>query len=605
MLDTLEKTGAEGIQWNLNDLYQSLDDPALEQDLKACLSEAQDFEKDYRGQVADLDAGGLLKALERLEGLSEKGGKAMSYVHLVFAGDTSNPKHGAKMQQVQEKLTEVRAHVLFFDLEWLAVPEEKAQRLIQDPVLAHYAHHLRRERAYKPHRLSEGEERVMDELSNVGGRAFARLFDETLNNIPFPFQKDGETKEMSEQEILSLLYGPDRDTRRAAADGLTAGLRKNTHLLTFIFNHIVQNHAIDDRLRKFGDPMQSRHLANEIQPEAVEALLKSSQDNYGLVADYYRLKKAILGYDKLFDYDRYAPLFADQSLVPYDRCRDIVLGAFGDFSPKMRLIAEEFFSKNWIDAEIRPGKRGGAFSASTVPSVHPYILVNYTGRLRDVMTVAHELGHGIHQYLSRPQGYFQADTPLTTAEMASVFAEFLTFERLKKEEQDPRKRLALLSGKLEDIFSTVFRQVVMTVFERSLHDARRNQGELTHEQISELWMQANQPMFGDSVELRPDYGMWWMYIPHFIHSPFYCYAYSFGILLVLALFDRYKQEGEAFVPKYLDLLASGGSDRPEKLLAKVGVNVTDPNFWQGGLMLLRGMVDEALDLGRQLGYSVA
>jgi oligoendopeptidase F len=346
--------------------------------------------------------------------------------------------------------------------------------------------------------------------------------------------------------------------------------------------------------------MLSRHLANQIEPAAVDSLITAVEGNFGLVQRYYGLKKRLLGVDTLYDYDRYAPVGTAKQVIPFEAGRQIVLEAFGRFSPQMRAITEAFFTKHWIDAALRPGKRGGAFSHSTVPSVHPYILLNYTGRTQDVMTLAHELGHGVHQYLSRQQGIFHAGTPLTTAETASVFGEQLVFQALKAQ-ASAEDRLALLCEKLESAFATVFRQIVMTRFEKLLHDGRRAQGELTTEQISDYWMQANRPMFGDVLELRPEYGIWWSYISHFTHSPFYCYAYAFGELLVLALYQQYQQQGDAFVPKYLEMLAAGGSMLPSDLVRRMGVDITDAGFWQGGLDLLGGMVAEAEALVASLG----
>jgi oligoendopeptidase F len=344
--------------------------------------------------------------------------------------------------------------------------------------------------------------------------------------------------------------------------------------------------------------MDERNLANEIDGATVGALMQACEGGAQLVPRYYRLKARLLGLERLYDYDRYAPLPVAAGERSFSDARRIVLDAYRDFSPQMSEIAELFFERRWIDAELRPGKRGGAFSASTVPSVHPYVLLNYTGNLRDVMTVAHELGHGVHQYLARDRGLFEQDSPLTTAETASVFGEMLVFRRLLAEEKDPAIRLALVCGKLEDAFATVFRQVVMTRFEEALHATRRSEGELATERINELWLEANRPMFGDAVELTEDYGVWWMYIPHFVHSPFYCYAYAFGELLVLALLRRYDAEGAAFVPRYLDLLRAGGSDEPPVLLARLGVDITDPDFWRGGLGVLEELVAEAESLAK-------
>jgi len=604
MTEATETTlsGAEGITWNLSDLYLNLEDPQIEKDFKDAFSKAKSFEEKYRGKINSetITPTFLLKAVKELESISEQTGKLISYAYLMFATDTSNPKHGAFLQSIQEKTTEIRKHLMFFELEWIALPDEIANHLLEDEVLSRYSHFLQTERRYKPHKLNEPEEKILDEKANTGSRAFMRLFDEVINNIRFKVKLDGRIKHLSEAETLALLYDTDRNKRKAGAIGLTKGLKENAHVLTYIFNILVQDHTSNDRLRSFTDPMASRHLDNEIDKPTVDALMTSCEKNFDMVEKYYNLKKRLLGLKKFHDYDRYSPIFPERKTIGYKESKKIVLEAFGLLSPRMAEIAKEFFDNSWIDAELRSGKRGGAFSHSTVPSVHPYVFLNYTGRLRDVMTLAHELGHGIHQYLSRKQGYFQCHTPLTTAETASVFGEMLVFHTLKESEKDPKTRLSLLCSKLEDIFATVFRQVVLTRFEEKLHHARRNEGELTSSRINELWIEANKPMFGDSVELTKDYAWWWMYIPHFIHSPFYCYAYSFGELLVIALYQKYQNERNLFVPRYIELLSSGGSEAPEKLLARVGVDITDPNFWQGGLDLLREMVNEAVALADEL-----
>ncbi len=405
---------------------------------------------------------------------------------------------------------------------------------------------------------------------------------------------------LSMQQINAKLYDPDRTVRQAAAAGWTKGLQDNARLLTYLFNNLVLDHKIDCEIRHFPSPMAPRHLANEITDEVVDALMTAAERHHGTVQRYYCLKGKLLGLEPLYDYDRYAPLFPDLPTCDWPKARQTVQESYQAFSPRAGEIVGEFFVKKWVDAELRPGKRGGAFSSSAVPSAHPYILMNYTDKLRDVMTLAHELGHGLHQYLSRPVGYFQCDTPLTTAETASVFGEMLTFHRLLEMFPEPRIRLALLCSKIEDGFATVFRQVVLTRFEQALHRARREQGELTTEQINELWLAANRPMHGDVVRLSDGYAWWWMYIGHFIHVPFYCYAYAFGELLVLALVQKYKQEGAAFVPKYLELLSSGGSESPPVLLKRLGVDITDPTFWELGLRLLGDMVTEAETLAAAL-----
>jgi oligoendopeptidase F len=597
-----EKSGAEGITWDLSDLYSNLKDKKIQRDIKDLFQKSEAFEKKYRGKINSpkLTPKFLLNAVEDLEYISEKIGKLLSFAYMVFAGNTRNPENGAFLQMIQEKSTEARKHLMFFELEWIKLSNKKVDSLLNNKILFQYKHFLEQERKYKPHKLSEPEEKILDEKANTGSRAFKRLFDEILNNIRFKIRLDGKTKSLSETEILALLYDPDRNKRKAGAKSLTVGLKENSHVLTYIFNTLVQDHALNDRLRLFENPMDSRNLSNEIDKKTLDSLMTSCERNYDMVDTYYSLKKRLLGIKKFYDYDRYAPIFHDSEIINYKKSKEIILGSFHNFSPKMANIAQKFFDKNWIDAEVRDGKRGGAFSHSTVPSAHPYVFTNYTGRMRDVMTLAHELGHGVHQYLSRQQGYFQSDTPLTTAETASVFAEILVFHKLMKTEKNPKIKLALICGKLEDIFATVLRQVVLTRFEESLHHARRDKGELTSENINELWAEANKPMFGKSVEMSDDYRNWWMYIPHFIHSPFYCYAYSFGELLVLSLYSKYINEGNVFVPRYIELLSSGGSDAPEVLLERVGVNIKDPDFWQGGLDLLREMVDEALALADTL-----
>jgi len=591
---------AAGVRWDLSDLYSDPRDPALDADLERSLAAARAFERSHRGKVGTLSSEGLAQAVDALEQLSEPVARALSYASLLFAADTSDPQRGALLQRVQERASEIRNTVVFFELEWVALHDDVAEKLLSDPALARRKHFLASLRRYRPHVLSEPEEKLLEETANTGRRAFGRLFDEVMGSLRFPFEHGGKAEELSEEEVLAKLHEPERELRRAAAAALTKGLRLNARLLGFIFNTLVQDKAVQDRLRRFASAMQDRHLANEIDPASVEALLASCERRYPLVARYYGLKARLLGLPFLEDYDRYAPLPGETGSRSFADAKQIVLDAYRDFTPELANIASRFFDRRWIDAELRPGKRGGAFSASTLPSLHPYVLLNYTGNLRDVMTLAHELGHGVHQSLARGQGLFEQDTPLTTAETASVFGEMLVFRRLMREENDPRVRLALLCGKLEDAFATVFRQVVMTRFEQGLHAARRSEGELEIPRINELWLATNRPMFGDSVRLSEDYGYWWLYIPHFVHSPFYCYAYAFGELLVLALLRRYDEEGAAFVPRYLALLSAGGSDTPPRLLGKLGLDITDPAFWDGGLALLEGLVAEAEALASSL-----
>ena len=600
-LNARASSSADRVAWDLRDLYAGVDDPAIGRDLDTALKRAQAFEARYRGQIdtpGGPSADTLLTAVRELEDLSEQMDRPIIYASLVHAAKTDDPQHGALLARTREQRTVINKHLIFFDLEWVKVADEAVQRLLAAPALARYRHYLEQKRAWRPHYLSEPEEKILEEKAVTGRAAFVRLFDETVASLRFPFEHGGRTEALSLSQINARLYDADRSVRRAAAEGLTSGLRDNARLLTYVMNTLVLDHRSDCNLRHFDSPMAPRHLANEISASVVDALLTAAERYHGTVQRYYRLKARLLGVEQLYDYDRYAVLFPDLPTCDWPTARDIVRESYEAFSPKAGAIIREFFGKNWIDAELRDGKRGGAFSSSTVPSVHPYILMNFTDKLRDVMTLAHELGHGLHQYLSRGVGYLQCDTPLTTAEMASVFGEMLTFRRLQERYPEPRVRLAMLCSKIEDGFATVFRQVVLTRFEQALHHARHERGELTTEQINELWLAANRPMHGDVVRLTDGYGWWWLYIGHFVHVPFYCYAYAFGELLVLALVQKYKQEGPAFVPRYLELLSSGGSDSPHVLLGKLGVDVNDPGFWELGLRLLDDMVTEAEELAQ-------
>ncbi len=599
-IDNKTEIGADN--WDLSDLYLSIDDPKIKFDIDRITSDAKSFENKYRNKInnEDLHANLLYESVSELESISERSGKILSFAYLMFAGDTNDPKIGAFLQQMQETATEIRKHLLFFELEWIKVPDQTADPLINHDKLTGYNHFLEIERKYKPYRLGEDEEKILDIKSNTGARAFKRLFDEVVNNIVFRVRMDGKTQILTETETLSLQYDPDRAKRKAGAKGLTKGLKENSRVLTFIFNTLIKDHESTDTLRSFEYPMQSRNMDNEIDRNTVSALLSASENNFHTVSRYYELKKEILGVDKFYDYDRYCPILENKKTISYKKAKEIVLESFSEFSTDMYEITKQFFDKNWIDSEVREGKRGGAFSHSTVPSVHPYVFTNYNGKMRDVMTLAHELGHGVHQYLSSKQGYFHSDTPLTTSETASVFAEMLVFNKLMDDENDPNEKLALLCGKLEEMFATVFRQVIMTRFEESIHKASRKKGELSTEDFNKLWTKTNRKMFGKSVTLTKNYGYWWLYIPHFIHSPFYCYAYCFGELLVLSLYKKYLKQGSDFVPKYMELLASGGKDTPNNLLKKLNIDISNSDFWQEGLDYLSDIVGQAETLRAQI-----
>jgi oligoendopeptidase F len=590
-----KRTGAEEVLWDLSDLYAGVDDPQIEQDIAHVNALAADFAAAYRGAIATLDAEGLRAAVSAYERIVEAANRPGVFAYLIWTTDAANARYGALLQRLTEWEAELQQKLVFFELEWINAPGEFAQAMLAHPALAHYQHWLETTRRYQPHRLSEPEEKILAEKSVTGRSAWARFFSELMGNTRYPF--DGE--ELTQAAILAKLHEPDRGIRQRAAQAFTEVLRGQLPTLTFIFNTLAADKASDDRLRRYPGWISSRNLDNEVSDEVVDALIEAVTARYDIVARYYRLKRALLGVDRLYDYDRYAPLPAAENHYQWAQAREMVLRAYGQFHPQMAEVAGQFFTRSWIDAPPYPGKRGGAYSASAVPSVHPYIFMNYTGNARDVMTLAHELGHGIHQYLSREQGMLQQRTPLTTAEMASTFGEMLVFSDFMANETDPVARLAMLAQKIEDSFATIFRQIALNRFEHELHTVRRGEGELSSERLGTIWMETQQAMFGDSVELTGNYALWWSYIPHFLQVPGYVYAYAFGELLVLALFARYRQEGEAFAPRYLDVLRAGGSNWPEKALAPLGVDLTDPGFWQEGLGEIEKLVAQAEGLVKE------
>lgn len=598
MSETTEnkKTGAENINWDLSDLYDSNEDPKLAKDKKSILNQAEDFSDKYRGKISELSASEFRNMLEEYEGILDTSGKIGSFAYLQWSTDTGNTDFGKLVAETNELSSEISQKLVFLDVEWLEIPEEDAQKLIESDELKTYKHYLESSRRYKDHVLEEGQEKIMSAKSVTGRSAWVRFFDETLGAAKF--ELDGE--ELSEQEVLSKLHESDRDLRIRAHASLTTKFKDLSRQLTFIFNTILADKSTNDKLRKYDSWIDSRNLANQTNRETVDALVNSVTGQYELVQRYYKLKKKLLGLDEMKDFDRYAPMLQNEATIQWDSARDMVLDSYSKFHPKMGEITNEFFEKNWIDAAIKPGKRGGAYSAGTVPSAHPYVFMNFDGKIRDVQTLAHELGHGVHQYLSRKQGVLQSSTPLTTAETASVFGEMLVFQKLMKELDDPREKLALLVGKIDDTIATVFRQISMNRFEDAIHTARREEGELTTERFSELWMEQQKALYGDSVTLTEEYGIWWSYIPHFLHTPGYVYAYAFGELLVLALYEEYTQSPEGFSDKYLELLSAGGSEWPEDLVAKMGLDITQPDFWQKGLNSFKKMVEEAEEMAAKL-----
>lgn len=596
----LEKvTGAEDVIWDLSVFYASPDDPAIQLDMDTLERQADEFAATYKGRVAGLSADELLAAVKALEAIEDLGGRVGSFASLHYSTDTANPQLGALVQKVTEFGSQLDQKMVFFNLEWNDTDETVAQKLLKDPKLVKYSHMLEAGRRYKPYQLSEVEEQLLSEKSVTGRSAWVRFFTQLTSAIRLNY--DGQTLTLT--QVLTKLHDADRDTRRMAAEAITAGLSEKAMELTYIFNVLAADKASDDKRRSYPSWISSRNLSNKAPDAVVESLIAAVTSNYDLVARHYALKRQLLGLDELTDYDRYAPLPLKESdaFYTWDEAKDIVLTAFAAFNPRVAEIAQRFFDENWIHAPVLPSKRGGAFCAGTVPSAHPFILVNFEGKARDVQTLAHELGHGIHAYLaSEAQGLFGMHTPLTTAEMASTFAEMLVFTDLMNKESDPEVRLAMLAHKVEDTFATVFRQISMNRFEDALHTARRAEGELPTERINELWMQSQQAMFGASVQMTENYGRWWSYVPHFLHTPGYVYAYSFGELLVLALFNLYRERGAAFVPQFIEVLAAGDSDWPEKILAKVGVDLTDLNFWNQGLAAIKILVEQEEQLARQV-----
>ena len=583
----MENNKAEGILWDLGDLYPSPSDPLITADLEWVKGRISDFSC-LRGKVAELEPEELLEAVRTLEEIDERAQKLLAYAYLDFSTRTLEAGPSAFFQSMKEFYSQLERDTLFFRLEWTKLEEGGAGARMSSPALSKYAHYLASLRRFRPHLLSEPEERILAEKSPAGTSAWGALFDKMLGQLRF-----GE-KERTESEVLAGLYSADREERKRAAAELSDGLRTVLPPLTHIFNTVLLDKSIDDRLRGYPHWLSSRNLENEIDDATVGAIVSAVSSRYDLVERYYFLKRKLLGYDELFDYDRYAPLPAPTgAAISWGEAREIVLTSFEDFSPEAARIAGLFFEKRWIHATVLPGKRGGAYSHPVVPSAHPYIFLNFTGSRRDVMTLAHELGHGIHQYLARNQGLFNANTPLTTAESASIFAETLVFRSLLKRTASREQRLGLLCSKIEDTFVTVFRQVALNRFEERVHNARRTRGELDPGYIGTVWMETQSAMFGSSLRLLEHYGTWWSYIAHFVHSPGYVYAYAFGELLTAALYEQYLREGPDFVPSYLEFLGSGGRAAPGELLRALGVDPSEEGFWERGIKIIEGLVEEA------------
>ncbi|MFD1333479.1 M3 family oligoendopeptidase [Methylopila musalis] len=577
-------------EWNLADLYPGLDAPEVAADLALADERARAFEAAYKGKLPELTTGGrLVDAVADYESIDDLTGRLAAYASLVYATDTTDPKGAKFYGDVQEKLTAVWSHLLFFNLELNRLDDDAVEAALAEPRLAHYRPFIEDTRKEKPYQLEDRVEQLFHEKSMTARGGWNRLFDETMASLRF--EVDG--KELTLEPTLNQLQDADGEARHRAADALAKTFKANLRTFALITNVLAKDKEISDRWRGFEDVADSRHLANRVEREVVDALVSAVRAAYPRLSHrYYRLKAKWFGLDALNHWDRNAPLpSAPTRVIPWDEARDTVLGAYGGFSPKMAEIAGRFFDKGWIDAPTRPGKAPGAFAHPTVPSAHPYVLLNYLGRPRDVMTLAHELGHGVHQVLAAPNGALMAPTPLTLAETASVFGEMLTFRALLDRATDPAQRKAMLAGKVEDMINTVVRQIAFYTFERKVHEERRK-GELTAERLGAIWLEVQTESLGPAIRLGEGYETFWTYIPHFIHSPFYVYAYAFGDCLVNSLYAVYENASDGFVERYFALLSAGGSRPYPELLAPFGLDARDPAFWQTGLGLIERMIAE-------------
>jgi oligoendopeptidase F len=593
MADAAQSSSANDLgalpEWNLADLYPGTESEALSSDLDAAAGDAKSFKAQYAGKVATLSGAELGAAIAAYEKIDEIIGRVMSYAQLVYAGDMSSSENGKFSQSMRERATEIGSDLLFFGLEINRIEDADLEEKLKTPELARYQPWLRDVRVFRPHQLSDELEEMLHEKSVAGRGAWMRLFDETMAGLRF--EHDG--KELTAAEVLDRLSHKDAKEREAAARSLSKVLGENVKLFALITNTLAKDKEVEDKWRHYDRPISSRNRVNQVEDEVVDALVDAVAKSYPRLSHrYYALKAKWFGVEALDFWDRNAPLpDDDDSVIRWDEAERTVLEAYGAFSPKLAEIGSEFFKKNWIDAPVRPGKASGAFSHPTVPTVHPYILMNYQGKTRDVMTLAHELGHGVHQVLAADQGHLQADTPLTLAETASVFGEMLTFRSMLAARKDPKERRIMLASKVEDMLNTVVRQIAFHQFETRVHDQRR-EGELTPEAIGDIWMDIQGESLGPAIRFDDDYRVFWTYIPHFIHSPFYVYAYAFGDCLVNSLYAVYQDAEQGFAEKYLKMLSAGGTLRHKELLAPFGLDAGDPAFWNKGLSVIEGFIDE-------------
>jgi len=595
----MSTTALDTVAWDLEPLVGGEGDAGCTRLLTEALGRAETFAAQHAGRVAELDGPGLVAAVAELAAISDLVSRAGNYASLRFSVDTADPEVGALVALVQERGTEIETKLIFFELEWASLDDARADELLEADGLDQSRHFLRSARRYREHLLTEPEEKILAEKSVTGSGAWSRLFSELTSAITVDLPDAPEPVALD--VALSRLSSPDREVRRTVAEAVTVALQPGLRTRGYIFNTLLQDKATDDRLRRYPTWLSARNLSNEASDESVQALVEAVRENYDLPRRWYKMKASILGLERLADYDRMASVSDVEEEIAWEDAVDIVMNAYRDFSPDLADTAQKFFDEPWIDAPVRPAKRGGAFCAYATPSVHPYLLLNYTSKRRDVLTLAHELGHGVHASLARPRGIFEQHTPLTLAETASVFGETLVFQRLLGLADTPESRLSLLASNIEDAIATVFRQTAMNQFEDLVHTARRGEGELAVERISELWAQSQEDLLGDAVEVTEGYRSWWSYVPHFIGTPGYVYAYAYGQLLALSVYGRYLEEGESFVPRYLEMLAAGGSKPPEELAKIAGLDLTDPQFWHNGLMIVRRKLDAAEQAAEEAG----
>ena len=589
-------TGAEHVSWDLTDVYAAPDDPQFEADLDAGRERARAFAERYRGRIAELDAAGLAAAVQELEDIEALRVRVRAYAYMYFSEDTEDAARGAVLQRAEEWFTSLETELLFAALEWTAVDDDRAEALLADDALARYRHFLASQRRYRPHLLSEPEERIMAEKAVAARSSWSRLHQELIASLRVRLEEG----EVSLDNALSRLHRPDAEERRTVAAAVTETLEPGLRTRAATFNAVLLDKAIDDRLRSYDHWLAERNLENQVSDEVVEALISAVVDRYDIPQRYYALKARLLGVPKIGHWDRYAPVATTVDAIDWDGARELVLDAFDRFSPEVSGKVAQFFDGSWIDAGARPGKLSGAYCMTRVPGVHPYVLMSFTGDRRSVLTLAHELGHGLHGMLAADVGVLNAATPLTLAETASVFGEALVFGALREREEDPRRRLDLLVGRIDDAVATAFRQIALNRFEAAVHADRREVGEISPDRFGELWLETQRELLGDAVETGDDYRSWWSYIPHFTIAPGYVYAYAFGYLFSLGIYRRYERDGDSMVEPYLELLRAGGSQPPERLAELVGLDIRTRDLWDDGLSALDDLVSEAEEIAATL-----